>query len=264
MFLVELGRALHRLRIWLLAALAVAVAVLPAVILATSPDASGGPVFFDLIRRNGLLQPLTAIALVQPFFLPLAVGLLAGDAVAGDAAAGTLRYLLVRPVGRVRLVLAKYASVVTLVGAGVALVVAVGFAVGGLAFGLGPVPTLSGTVLEVGPAVVRILGAAAYVVASMAGIAAVGMFVSTLSDSGPGATVATVAFVIVSQILDALAGLRPLHPYLLTHAWLAWPDLFRAPVAWDALGHGLVVDAAYVGLFLAAALAVFTRKDLGS
>ena len=46
-------------------------------------------------------------------------GCSAGDAIAGEAQAGTLRYLLVRPVRRSRLVLAKYASSMTLVaGAG--------------------------------------------------------------------------------------------------------------------------------------------------
>ncbi|HYY81289.1 MAG TPA: ABC transporter permease [Actinomycetes bacterium] len=262
MFRVEIGKARHRLRTWLLAGLAVAVAALPAVILSTSPQASGGPAFFDLIRRAGLLQPLTAIALIQPFFLPLAVGLLAGDAVAGEASAGTLRYLMLRPVGRAQLVLAKFGAVVALVAAGVALVLVVGGGIGAAVFGLGPVPSLSGTVLEAGPALARILAAAAYVVCGMAGLAAVGLFVSTLTDSGPGATVATVAFVIVSQILDALGALRAVHPYLLTHDWFAWPDLFRSPPAWDAIRHGLLVDAAYLGLFLAAALAVFARKDV--
>src|SRR5919201_3188829 len=199
MFRLELAKASRRLRTWLLAALAAAVAALPGVVLASSSGWGGGPPFLALVRRNGLLEPLTAIALIQPFFLPLAVGLLAGDAVAGEASAGTLRYLMLRPVGRAQLVLAKFGAVVALVAAGVALVLLVGGGIGAAVFGLGPVPSLSGTVLEAGPALARILAAAAYVVCGMAGLAAVGLFVSTLTDSGPGATVATVAFVIVSQ-----------------------------------------------------------------
>jgi ABC-2 type transport system permease protein len=261
-FRVEIGRARRRLRTWLLAGLAAAVAALPAVVLSTSPRAGGGPAFFDLIRRNGLLEPLTAIALIQPFFLPLAVGLLAGDAIAGEASAGTLRYLLLRPVGRARLVLAKYGAVVALVAAGVALVLLVGGGIGAAVFGFGPIPSLSGPVLAVGPALARILAAAVYVVCGMAALAAVGLFVSTLTDSGPGATVATVAFVIASQILDALSALHALHPWLLTHDWLAWPDLFRLPPAWDAIRHGLLLDGAYLVVFLGAALAVFARKDV--
>ena len=56
---------------------------------------------------NGTLFPLAALAIVLPLFLPIAVAVIAGDSVAGEAQAGTLRYLLVRPVGRTRLLVAK-------------------------------------------------------------------------------------------------------------------------------------------------------------
>ena len=53
-----------------------------------------------------------------PFFLPLTVGVVAGDTIAGEASLGTLRYLLVRPAGRSRLLLVKAgtAAVFCLVG----------------------------------------------------------------------------------------------------------------------------------------------------
>jgi ABC-2 type transport system permease protein len=37
------------------------------------------------------------VALIQPFFLPLGTGLLAGESIAAEASNGTLRYLVVRP-----------------------------------------------------------------------------------------------------------------------------------------------------------------------
>ena len=61
------------------------------------------------VRRaaGGSLYPAAALALVLPVFLPVAVAVVAGDAIAGEAASGTLRYLLARPVGRTRLLGAK-------------------------------------------------------------------------------------------------------------------------------------------------------------
>jgi ABC-2 type transport system permease protein len=243
--------------------LLIGVAVLPAVILATSPG-GGGPVFFDLVRRNGLFASLAAVALIQPFILPLGAGLLAGETIAGEASGGTLRYLLVRPVGRTRLVLSKYASVMALLAASVVLVLVVGMIAGGIAFGYGPLPTLSGTTLGPVSGGLRIAFAAAYVVAGVAGLAAIGVFFSTVTDSAPAATVATVAIVIFSQILDALSSLRVIHPYLLSHDWLAFADLFRSPVAWDGIRHGLIVFACYIALFLGIAVAIFRRKDVVS
>jgi ABC-2 type transport system permease protein len=263
-FGVELTKALVRLRTYVLGFLLAAVAVLPVVILKLSPGGSGGPAFFDLIPRNGLFAALTALALVQPFILPLGASLLSGETIASEATAGTLRYLLVRPVGRVRLVLVKYASVMALLGVAVLWVLLVGMAAGGAAFGFGPLPTLSGSTLGVWSSVLRIAGGALYVLAGVAGLAAIGTFLSTITDSAPGATVAALAVVIFSQILDALSQVRAIHPYLLTHDWLAFVDLFRSPVAWDRMGHGIAVFAAYTALFLGAAIAVMTRRDVTS
>src|SRR2546426_4671489 len=57
MLRVEISKAFHRPRTYVLAVLLAAVAVLRAIVLATTNDAGGGPPFFDLIRRNGLLPP---------------------------------------------------------------------------------------------------------------------------------------------------------------------------------------------------------------
>lgn len=264
MFLVELAKATRRLRTWVFGAGLAGLAVLPVVVVATTPGAGGGPPFLELIRRNGLFAGLAALGLILPFFLPLGTSLLSGEAIAGEASNGTLRYLLARPVGRIRLVLAKYASVMTELSAAIAWVILVGLIAGGLAFGFRPLPTLSGTTLGEGEALLRIVGAGLYVLCGMAGLAAVGVFVSTITDSGPGATVATMALAIASQILDSLPSLRAIHPYLISHGWLAFVDLFRSPVEWSAMTRGLLLDAAYAALFLSAALAVFSRKDVVS
>jgi len=265
MFRVEILKSWHRLRTWIFATALAGVAVLPVIILATSSgNEGGGPPFFEQIRSNGLFAGLAAIGLVLPFFLPLGTGLLSGEAVSSEAGWGTLRYLLIRPVGRVRLVAHKYAAVMAQIGASVLWVMAVGLIAGGIAFGYGDLPTLSGQTIGSGEAMLRILASAAYVTISMAGVAALGLFVSTLTDSAPGAAVATVFVVIVSEILDGLTALRGIHPYLLSHRWLAFVDLFRNPAEWGGLVHGLVLAAAYTALFLGLAMFAFGRKDVTS
>ena len=59
------------------------------------------------VSNNGLFLVFAALALTLPIFLPMALGVVAGDSISGEAAQGTLRYLLVAPVGRVRLLLVK-------------------------------------------------------------------------------------------------------------------------------------------------------------
>jgi ABC-2 type transport system permease protein len=266
-FGVELAKAWRRWRTYLIAVALGGIPVLIVIAIKLSPPPAGsagegGPAFLEQIVRNGLFAPLTGLAAIQPFFLPLATGLLAGDAIAGEAHGGTLRYLLVRPVRRTRLVLAKYASVMSLLALLLLWVVGCGAFWGGVLFGFGPLPTLSGTTLSVSEASVRILAAAGYVLLGLSGIAAVGIFISTLTDSGPGATVAAVVLAIASEICDQIQSLHVIHPFLPTHGWLAFADLFRFPVEWSGMVRGLEISAAYTTVFLAAALAIFRRRDV--
>ena len=160
--------------------------------------------------------------------------------------------------------LTKYGFVMTEVAAGVVWVLILGLVAGGIAFGYGAIPTLSGTTLGAGEALVRIVGVASYLVAGVAGIAAIGMLISVLTDSAPGAAIAPVAVAIVSQILDHVDSVRVIHPYLISHQWLAYLDLFRSPIEWGNIVRGLVTFAVYTAVFLGAALAVFNRKDITS
>jgi ABC-2 type transport system permease protein len=79
------------------------------------PAAGAGAQFLSAVLADGQLFPAAALALVLPIFLPITVAVVAGDTIAGEAATGTLRYLLVRPVGRLRLLAAKLAAVAVFV-----------------------------------------------------------------------------------------------------------------------------------------------------
>lgn len=261
MFGVELLRSLHRPRTYVLGVLLAAVAVLPVVVLVLT-SGGGGPPFFQLIRQTGLSAPLAAIVAIQPVILPLGVSLLAGETVAGEAAAGTLRYLLVRPVGRTALVVQKYLAVMTVLALAVLWVIVVSLIAGGIAFGMRSLPTLSGSTLGVGTGLLRIAGSGAYVVLELAGLVAVGVFASVWTESPIGAGAITLVVSIASQILDALSSLNAIHPYLLTHDWLAFSDLLRSPVAWGGIEHGLWVTAVYVLVFLGGAVAAFRSRDV--
>ena len=264
MFRVEWIRALRRWRSYILAAGLAAMALLMVISIKLSGSAGGpgAPAFLSQVITNGFFAPLASVAILQPFFLPLGAGLLSGDSVAGEASAGTLRYLLVRPVGRVRLVLVKYGFVMFSLAFGVALLIVVGLVAGGIAFGFGPLPTLSGTSLSTVEVLGRTVLVAGYVLAGVAGIAAIGMFVSVLVDSSPGAAVAPVAVAIASQILDHLDSLRAVHPFLISHHWTDFVDLFRSPIPWTGMLHGLFTFAVYTALFLGGAVVAFVRRDV--
>jgi ABC-2 type transport system permease protein len=257
-----MGRRRNQAGLGVLAGVPVLIAI--AVKTSVSRPGQDAPTFFRSITDNGLFVALAALTIEIGLFLPLAVSVVAGDSVAGEANLGTLRYLLAVPVTRLRLLLVKLAAVT--IGAFVATftVAAVGIVMGLVLFGGGSMTLLSGTQIGFGEGLLRVAMTAAYLACGLAALGAVGLFISTLTEQPIGATIATVIFSSACFILDSIPQVSWLHPYLLTHHWLDFGDLFRAPVAWSNVLAGLYLAAAYVVVFLAAAWARFSGKDVTS
>ncbi|MFF8725627.1 ABC transporter permease [Streptomyces sp. NPDC015171] len=227
--------------------------------------ASGeGPAFISQITNNGLFLVFTALAATLPFFLPMAVGVVAGDAVAGEAGAGTLRYLLVAPAGRTRLLLVKYTTVMAFCLLATLVVAVSALIAGALLFPLGELTTISGTRISFADGLGRALLIALAVAASLIGVAALGLFVSTLTNSGIAAMATTVGLLITVQIIDQIPQLHAVQPYLFPHYWLSFADLMRDPVYWDDLVKNLGLQALYAAVFGSAAWARFTAKDISA
>lgn len=243
---------------------AVPVLVSVAVRLSSSHGGGDGPSFFGSITDNGLFVALASLSLELPLFLPLAVAAISGDSVAGEANIGTLRYLLTVPVQRSRLLRVKYAAIALFALTATLTVTLTGTVMGLALFGGGDLTLLSGAQVGFGDGLLRVLLASAYLAVCLASLGAVGLFVSTLTEQPIGATIAIVVFSTMSFILDTVPQVGWLHPYLLTHDWLAFGDLLRSPVAWDGVQHGLFVAVAYALVFWLAAWARFGSRDVTS
>ena len=226
--------------------------------------AGQGPGFVGRVTSNGLFLVVAALFMCLPFLLPLTIGIASGEAIAGEAAAGTLRYLLVVPVSRGRLLAVKAIATMTFVAAAVLAIALVGLAAGAAYFGLTDVTLLSGSTVPVADGVLRVAGVTAYVVMSMTGLVAVGLFFSTLTEVPVGAMAATVILAIVSAVLDTLPQLAAIHPGLLTHHWLDFAEFLRVQVDWGVLGQGLAVQAAWVAIFGSLAWSRFGTADVSS
>jgi ABC-2 type transport system permease protein len=271
---VELRKMFRRPRTWATIAVLNALPILVAVLLLLTdlaPRPGEGPPFLSAVLSNGALYPLAALAIVLPLFLPIAVAVVAGDSIAGEAQAGTLRYLLARPVGRTRLLVAKLVAVLAFVLVTVLIVALVGYVVGTTLFQAQPLgstavggTSVSGTALTPQDIADRTMMAIGYVAVSMLGVAAFALFFSTLTDSPLGATMGALAVLVASSLLFTLDAASPIAPYLPTRYWLAFVDLFRDPIQWRDLTRGLALQGVYVGVLLAAAWANFTTKDVTS
>jgi ABC-2 type transport system permease protein len=331
---VELIKLAGRPRTWVAIGLLCLLPAVVAVFLATtriSPPPGQGAAFLSAVLQSGSLYPAAALALVLPIFLPVAVAVVAGDAVAGESSQGTLRYLLVRPVRRTALLGAKLVAIVVFVVVAVLSVAGTSYVVGVSLFGAGDpvavvralpevtgqddavagagpaggqqpasaggqvggsdasqsgappgdttavaddqaareraqssVSSLSGEALGPADLAARLLGAMGYVVVSMLGVAAIALFLSTVTASSLGATLGALAALITSQVLVSLDAASSVTPYLPTRYWLAWVDFFRDPIFLRDISSGLWLQAGYVVVLMLAAWANFTTKDVTS
>ena len=121
----ELGLMFGRLRNVALLALLAALPVVLGVVLwvnGAGGGNGGGPPFLNQVAGNGVFLALVALFVMLTLMLPLAISVIAGDSVAGEAGRGTLRSLLTIPAGRTRLLAVKYAAIVIFCVAAVLLV----------------------------------------------------------------------------------------------------------------------------------------------
>ena len=260
----ELSVLFRRRRTWAMLAALAAVPILIAIAVRVTRAGSGGagPAFLDRIENNGLFVVFVALTVCVPLFLPLTVGVVAGDTVAGEASNGTLRYLLIAPAGRVRLLVVKYIGAAAFCLVATLVVCIAGALIGFALFPSGSVTILSGDTVSLADALARSLLVALYVTISLLGLSAIGLFVSTLTDVPVGAMAATIILSVTSEVLDQLPQLDWLHPWLFSNYWLGFGDFLRDPISWSNFGTNAALQAGYLIVFGALAYGRFAAKDI--
>jgi ABC-2 type transport system permease protein len=206
---------------------------------------------------------LIALTFLLILVLPVVVGIVSGDSVAGEAGYGTLRYLLAVPAGRTRLLAVKYLTIVAFATAATFIVSIVALLIGVILFPVGPVTLLSGTAVSLADGLLRVFLVTLYISAAMAAVGAIGLAISTLTEHAIGAIAAVMILVVASEVVDQVPQFASAGPYLPTHWWNSFDSLLRSPIDTTTLWHGLSF-AVYAVLFCAFAWARFTTSDVTS
>lgn len=229
---------------------------------------SGGPgssgAFFNQLAGNGVFLSFIALTILLVLVLPVAIAVVSGDSIAGEAGYGTLRYLLAVPAGRTRLLIVKYLAIVAFASAATFIVAIVALLVGVILFPVGPVTLLSGTTVSLSAGLVRVLLVTLYLCAAMSAIGAIGLAISTFTEHAIGAIAAIAILVVASEVVDQIPQFASVAPYLPTHWWNMFDSLLRTPVDTTTLEHGLLSFVAYAALFFLIAWARFTSGDVTS
>jgi ABC-2 type transport system permease protein len=263
MIAVEFRKQIWRLRTYVGFGLTALIPIIFTVSYKANPRRGHEDDFFDLTSSSGINLTITALTAVGVFLLIVVVSLFAGESISGEADWGTLRYLLIRPVTRNRLLGAKLAVAATLALAATALVAIVGFVAGSLAFGWHPVSTPTGVISQ-GSALGRLAIATVYVAWCQAAYVAFAFMLSTMTDRAFGAVAGGVGLGVISQILNNIPALNGTSYVYPTHYVDAWHGLFIQPAQNAEMVRGIILQVPYVVVFLAIGWWWFNRKDVTS
>jgi ABC-2 type transport system permease protein len=235
------------------------------------PDRERREGLFRLARLSGLVMPAATLAVMSAFLLVIVVAMFAGDSVAGDASSGNLRYVLLRPVNRTKLLSVKLVVTLLMTWFVTIAVAASGLAIGVAYFGWKPLALPVGTLGLAGPLVLStgtLIGhlalATAYVAFGLTAIVAVGTFFSVLSDNPAGAIGAAVGVYIVSSILDGIEALGVVRYGFPTHYSSVWERLFTDNNLSHDIWAGVGVQLGWLAVFAGLSIWWFGRKDIKS
>jgi len=224
--------------------------------------------------QSGLAMPLIVLNAMVLFLLPLAVAIFAGQAVAGEAGWGSLRYLCLGPISRTRLLVAKGTVAAAYAGAALLTAVVVSLLCGVVAFGWRPLTIVdlerttafwvAGATFAPATALQQLAIATAIVALSLTSTFAFGLLLSTSTRSAFAAAAGAVGLGIVSRALDNIPDLSALGPWLpMTDAGTTlWTGAFTSPATLGGLPQLAAVQAAYTAVFLLAAWWRFRRGDV--
>jgi ABC-2 type transport system permease protein len=228
----ELTWVLRRPRTLVMLGVLGAIPVLIAIGVTVVADGRRGPGLVGAIAGNGLVLPVASITLALALLLPLAVTTAAADAIAGEASTGTLRGLMLAPVGRLRLVVMKAFGVLVVATLAVLVIAVVGVLAALVVVGSadGQLVTLSGTTVGIGEAIGRVLISVVWTVGQLAAVGAIALAISSWTEHPLVVLASVLGGLIVFGVLTAIPALDWLQPYLLTSGWTAGADVLRDPL----------------------------------
>ncbi|WP_214405516.1 ABC transporter permease subunit [Pseudonocardia lacus] len=226
-------------------------------------DRRGGPGLIGAVAGNGLVLPVASITLALALLLPMAVTTAAADAIAGEAASGTLRGLLLAPVGRLRLVVMKAFGVLVVATLAVLVIAVVGVLAALVVVGAadGQLVTLSGTTIGLAEAMGRLAVVVVWTVGQLAAVGAIALALSSLTEHPMVVLAAVLGGLIVFGVLTAVPALDWLQPYLLTSGWTAGADVLRDPMPWGGLIESSLRALCYTAVGAGLATHRMLRRD---
>jgi ABC-2 type transport system permease protein len=221
---------------------------------------------------NGLTFALYSLIFSFSLLIPIFVAMTAGSQIAGEAQAGTLRMISVRPVSRVSILLSKFFVVALHTFLLMAFFISLNLLVGLIFVGWGNLELYPGplNLVDEPGKIARDEALRRFAYACLSGtwallvIAALAMLFSVIFETPVMATVTTLSLYLTFYIVGRIEFFEHLRPYFFTTEMDFWHGVFKPTIPWNSLYHNACICGAYIFGSLFAAAFIFDRKDIVS
>tara|TARA_B100000614_G_scaffold258733_1_gene281676 strand:- start:1004 stop:1840 length:837 start_codon:yes stop_codon:yes gene_type:complete len=198
--------------------------------------------------------------------IPILICLVTGDAIAGEAATGTLRLILQRPFKRTEIYIAKAITGFIYAIALMVFLAGMTYGLGLLLFGTGDLIVLRRgvTVIASDDVTWRFFYAFCSGTLSMIVVASLSMMISSFVNNAIGPIVGTIAILIGLNIIFTLGApiFKDILPYVFTSHFIKWQYFFDFDIDKLVLQQSVVVQFVYILIFNLIGIWNFNRKDI--
>ena len=199
--------------------------------------------------------------------VPLLIALVAGDVFSGEAAMGTLRMLMTKPVSRTTIVVSKFIAAVIYTILLLTWMAILSLLVSMMIFGTDDLLIFKSdkaVLLREADVLWRFIAAFVYAAIAMTTVTSLALLLSVFGDNSIGPIVGTMAIIILFTILTGLE--LPffdfLKPVMFTRHMLGWKGFFNEPVNYGSVIKSGCILVIHIIVFTGAAILIFRKKDI--
>lgn len=199
--------------------------------------------------------------------IPLLVALVTGDLISGEAAMGTIRLLMTRPLSRTSVLFSKFFAGAVYVFILLVWLGLVSLGIGMLIFGPGDLIVLKSETITIIPAddtLWRFFAGLGIAFISLLVVASFSLLLSCYSENSIGPIISTMAVIILFTIVGSMdiPLFEKIKPFLFTTHMVIWRNMFDQELDYNLICNSMLMLIGHIVLFLFIAWYSFRKKDI--
>lgn len=199
--------------------------------------------------------------------IPLLVALVTGDLISGEAAMGTIRLLMTRPLSRTSILFSKFFAGAVYVFILLVWLGLVSLGIGLFIFGPGDLIVLKSETITIIPAedtLWRFFAGLGIAFISLLVVASFSLLLSCFTENSIGPIISTMAVIILFTIVGSMdiPLFEKIKPFLFTTHMVIWRNMFDQELDYPLIYNSILMLFGHIILFLFIAWYSFRKKDI--